>query len=597
MKRPVLLTIAIATVTTAALVGPGGALAAPSSGETAVYLVQLAGNPLASYAGGVSGIPATKPVPGTKLDRSTWNYEAYRTHLRAQRSSAFKASGVAGSKAITEYDTAFNGFAVRLTAAEAARMAKTPGVVRLFENEVHEAHTTGTPAFLGMSGPAGVWQRQFGSPEHAGEGIIIGVIDSGFWPENPSFAALPEPRPDAEIIAAKWRGACVAGTEAPVACNNKVIGARYYHSAAAPGEHPEETESPRDRNGHGSHTSSTAAGNPAEAVVAGASLGTASGMAPSARIAVYKALWHQTNGNASGTSVDIVAAIDDAVADGVDVLNYSIGNSVDNFTATELAFFHAAAAGVFIAASAGNNGPVVGSVDNTMPWQATVGAGTHDVSYSKTVTLGNGASYTGIGLGGAVPSAPLVDAEFVALPGAVNAKLCLPGTLDPAAVAGKIVLCERGTNARVEKSAVVKAAGGVGTVLWNPTPNTLNADAHEIPTVHLQPTEGAAVKAYISASSTASISATVKARAKAPQVAGLSSRGPSPFNKGDLLKPDIIAPGIDVVAAVGQQNPFGHLYDLKSGTSMAAPHIAGIAALIKQKYPAWSPAAIKSTLR
>jgi subtilisin family serine protease len=216
------------------------------------------------------------------------------------------------------------------------------------------------------------------------------------------------------------------------------------------------------------------------------------------------------------------------------------------------------------------------------------------------VTLGNGQTYTGVGLGPAVPSSPIALSTTVGLPGqdADQVRLCFINTLDPAKVAGKIIVCDRGVNDRVEKSAEVLRAGGVGMVLANTAPNSLNADIHSVPTVHVDEVAGAAIKAYVSgtASPTASLSAGVaQLGVKAPLVAAFSSRGPALAGEGDLLKPDILAPGVDVIAGFSPANN-GRDYDFLSGTSMSSPHIAGLAALLIQKHPRWSPMMIKSAL-
>jgi subtilisin family serine protease len=594
-----LLAIGATSAVVAALAIPGAVAAKPLRAENSgLYLVQLAGDPLASYAGGVAGIPATKPAAGEKLNTKAWNYAAYRQHLQVLRSDALRRAGIDEAKKIVDYGVTFNGFAAALTPDDVAKLHNTAGVVRIFKNQVHEAQTNNTPRFLGLSGATGVWNQQFGGQANAGEGVIVGVIDSGFWPENPSFAALPEPRPDADAIAAKWAGECVGGDQQPVSCNNKVLGARWYDQSGVGRAREGEFASPRDRNGHGSHTASTAAGVPTDASIAGSPIGQVTGIAPAARLSIYKVLWHvQATGSASGNSLDIVKAIDDAVADGVDVINYSIGDNVDLMSAVDVAFLQAAAAGVFVAAAAGNAGPAAGTVDNSQPWETTVGAGTHDTKYAKTVTLGNGASYEGVGVGPAVPSAPLVDSAAASAAGR-DGTLCEIGSLDPAKVTGKIVLCARGVNARVEKSAVVKAAGGVGMILWNPVPNSLNTEIHSVPTSHVGVPEGTAIKAYAAtAGATAALSATVQKPQRAPGVVAFSSVGPSRSSGGDLLKPDILAPGVDVAAAVPPiSNPAGSFHDLKGGTSMASPHVAGLAALLRQKNPNWTPTAIKSAL-
>lgn len=556
-----------------------------------LYIVQMVGDPLATAA-------ATKPVPGHKLDARSSTARAYKSQLKSKQDKALSRAKVTSSKVVYHYDTALNGVAVNLTAQQATTLAKDPSVLNMWKNQIVSVATPPTPKFLGLTGNGGVWKQQFGSDTNAGNGIIIGDLDTGYWPESPSFAALHEPRSDDATIAAKWQGIC----DPQVTCNNKVIGARWYDSGGLASVNPGEHHSPRDYDGHGSHTASTAAGNHIQnATINGANVGDLAGMAPGARLAVYKVLYENAiNTSAQGSGADIVAAIGDAITDGVDVINYSIGDDDDNFSAVELAFLNAAAAGVFVSAAAGNAGPGPGTVDNAMPWEATVAAGTFDQSYSKSVTLGDGSTYTGVGVGPAVPSAPLIDSVDAGLSGA-NAglvELCFSGTLDPAKVAGKEVLCRRGSNARTDKSKAVQLAGGVGMILYNATPLELDADYHFVPTVHVDTAAGLAIKTYIhgTASPTASQSAGTVGTAEAPVVAAFSSRGPSTSSGGSLLKPDVMAPGVGVVAAVSPENHSGNLYDAESGTSMATPHIAGIAALIMSKHPTWSPMWVKSAI-
>ena len=585
--------------------GPGSAPAAGAGAPTQTYIVQTVDAPAATYNGGVAGLAPTRAKDGAKLDAGAKNVRDYQRYLDRNRASVLAKAGVSASKVTYDYTLVFAGFSAELTAAEAERLKRTPGVANVWKNELVHAETFTTPEFLGLDGRGGAWRKQFGDPKRAGEGIIIGVLDSGFWPENPSFGPLPTPRRDQKTIDAKWRGTCVAGVEAPVTCNNKVIGARWYASNDISHANPGEFDSPRDYYGHGSHTASTAAGNHGvTATINGAVVGTLSGMAPAARLAIYKVLYANAAGTQSvGNSVDIVAAIDDAVEDGVDVINYSIGDDDDSFGAVELAFLNAATAGVFVATSTGNSGPDASTADNGMPWTTGTAAGTHDRSAAKTVTLGNGQVYDGVGTGPDGVSGTIVDAAGSGLPGSdpTSTAQCWsdPPQLDPAKVSGKIVLCARGGNNRVDKSLAVKNAGGIGMVQYNPTPNSLNADYHSVPSIHVGEEAGAAIKSYIAANpgtATATISPPSNARVRAPLVATFSSRGPGASSGGDLLKPDIMAPGVDVVAATGPDSHNGNLWDTSSGTSMASPHIAGIAALIRAKHPKWSPMAVKSAI-
>jgi subtilisin family serine protease len=311
---------------------------------------------------------------------------------------------------------------------------------------------------------------------------------------------------------------------------------------------------------------------------------------------------------AQGFNSDLVAAIDQAVADGVDVINYSISGSSTNFLdPVEVAFFFAADAGVFVAASAGNSGPATSTVAHPSPWITTVAAGTHNRTGLGSVQLGSGAIFNGASLARAVGPAPLIDATTAGLPTANpdRVRLCFAASdnggtpvLDSAKVAGKIVVCDRGTNARVNKSIAVLEAGGVGMLLVNTSPNTVNADFHFVPTVHLADTARAAIKAYAAGPSpTATINqATLVFDQPAPATADFSSRGPLLAGAGDLLKPDVIAPGNDIVAAVAPPGNHGLDFNVYSGTSMSSPHVAGLAALLKQIHPDWSPMMIKSAL-
>ncbi|GAA2216626.1 hypothetical protein GCM10010429_44240 [Micromonospora olivasterospora] len=590
----------LAVLAVATVPGSGAAQAAPEPTSTDLYLVQLADAPVASYDGGVAGLAATKPARGGKVDLNSSSARAYRGHLAAKKGDVRRKGGVGAAQTVRDYDVAFNGFAADLTEAQAGKLRHTAGVLNVWKNETRQADTVGTPRMLGLEGRKGVWEKQFKGDERAGEGVIVGVIDSGIWPDNPSFAALPEPRPDAATIAGKWRGACDAGVTATVSCNNKLIGARWYNASGLGNRFPGEFQSPRDYNGHGSHTASTSAGNHGvAATINGLSVGEVSGMAPAARIAAYKALWHQPGGGASGGTVDLVAAINDAVADGVDVINYSVSGSQTSFVdPVELAFLSAADAGVFVAASAGNTGPGASTVAHNSPWITTVAASTHDRSSTKTAALGNGASYTGVGVGGAVAATGLVDATAAGKAGVpvADAELCLLNSLDPARVTGKIVLCKRGVNARTEKSLTVRDAGGVGMIQYNDPDNSLNGDFHFVPSVHVDRAAGLAIKAYAAtAGATASLSASVAVTARAPEMAAFSSAGPARAGNGNLLKPDITAPGVDVVAAVAPPGN-NNRWDALSGTSMSSPHIAGLAALLIGKNPSWSPIWVKSAL-
>ena len=400
------------------------------------------------------------------------------------------------------------------------------------KDELQHADTSSTPGFLSLDQPrVGLWDR-VGGVNRAGEGVVIGIIDSGIWPESASFSDRrrrrnPTDNPNDQASDSSyddeeggpgfgaprdWKGICESGEEfSPDSCNRKLIGARRFNAgwggdAGLKAQRPWEYASPRDYHGHGTHTASTAGGNHAVPATGPAQIfGRISGMAPRARIAVYKALWSTVDGaTASGFVSDLVAAIDQAVADGVDVINYSISGTTTNFLdAAQVAFLFAADAGVFVSASAGNAGPTTATVAHPSPWITTVAAGTHNRTGVGAVELGDGTVVEGASLATAVQSSPLIDSTAAGLPGAspVAVALCFSaasnnGTpaLDPVKVAGKIVVCDRGTNALIDKSLAVSDAGGVGMILVNVTPNTLNAILHSVPTVHLPDTARTAVK-------------------------------------------------------------------------------------------------------
>ena len=599
---------------------------APQAGQftkAGIYIVQMADLPVVAYTGDVKGLKATAPKAGQKADPNSGAVVAYTGFLKGKHAAALAKTG---GKGLYNYVYSYNGFAAILTAAQANEMVKTAGVLAVSPDEERTADTSSTPNFLGLDAAGGLWE-QLGGVKGAGEGIIIGIVDSGIWPQSLSFAdrvaadGTPSSAPGAKRAFQQipgWHGRCRPGEDFNASmCNQKLIGAQWFNAAWASGgltgdqvinrDRPWEFNSVRDYNGHGTHTASTAGGNyGVQATGTAAVFGTISGMAPRARIAMYKALWSTQDGStASGRTADLVAAIDQAVADGVDVINYSISGTLTDFAdPVEISFLFAARAGIFVAESAGNSGPTTSTVAHPSPWTTTVAAGTHNRSGQGSVTLGNGTTYAGASLATAV-TAPLVDSMAAGVTGADPTKLALcygatdgAAVLDPAKVAGKIVVCDRGVTGRTNKSLAVQEAGGVGMILVNTSANSINADFHIVPTVHLQNTDRAAVKAYAAtAGATATINqATVTYTDPAPFTASFSSRGPLLAGGGDLLKPDVIAPGQDILAAVAPPANAGRDFNLYSGTSMSSPHVAGLAALLMDKYPTWSPMMIKSAL-
>ncbi|UFS57660.1 S8 family peptidase [Subtercola endophyticus] len=612
---------------------PGGATRPPTDFTAGKYIVTLTEPAAASYPGGIDGLAGTKPTPGARMNAKSAPVEDYSAHLKEKQQAVAADAGVSIEYS---YTLATNGFSAELSPEQAAKLSANKDVARIEASELkHIQKAEPSTTFLGLDGSTGVWAKN-GGIDAAGAGVVVGDLDTGIAPENPSFAGDPLGTTDgaAPFVSANppagsgpitfhkadgtdFHGTCVTGEQFTAAdCSTKIIGAQYFIDGfgednigtTATGEYL----SPRDGDGHGSHTASTAAGNNGvNAVVNGDSFGDISGVAPAAKIAVYKVCWSgpdPTSEDDDGcTTPDIVAAIDQSVADGVDVLNFSIGGSSAQTTlsASDYAFLGAASAGIFVAASAGNSGPDASTLDNGSPWYTTVAASTIP-SYEATVTLGNGKKFAGGSItveanGNGPLTGPLVRGDEVALPGADtdNALLCGPGTLDPAKVAGDIVFCERGVFDRTAKSDEVKRAGGIGMLLVNKTPSSIDLDLHAVPTVHLDSDSWDGTYAY-SASTGATATFTTGNQAGAspavPQLAGFSSHGPVEADGSDILKPDISAPGVAILAATANAEGGAPTYAFYSGTSMAAPHIAGLAALYLGVHPLATPAEIKSAM-
>ena len=585
-----------------------GKRTAPEKFEDGGYVVLMMDEPAATYAGDTPGYAATKPGKGLgrssdRLNPNSAAAKKYARHLGAEQDKAIQRAGLDRGKVHTRYTTAVNGFAGTFTAEEAAALAADPSVLAVVPDEIRQLDTVSSPDFLGLTGKKGVWEDLVGKksdPSAAGRGVVVGVVDSGIRPENPSFADDGHPAAPAD-----WAGSCETGDEEGFpadSCNDKLIGAKYFingFGAARLAEY--ESLSPLDAGGHGTHTASTAAGNHGvTATVDGIERGEISGMAPGAHVAAYKACWEGVASSGCATA-DTVAAIDAAVADGVDVINYSIsGSRTDVLDPVELAFLNAASAGVFVAASSGNSGPTLSTTAHASPWITTVAASTHAV-YEHTLVTGDGERYIGASITRPLEEeTPMAYARELAAEGADPAKaaLCMDGALDPALTEGKLVVCDRGEIGRAAKSFIVEEAGGVGMVLVNTSEaEGLNADVHALPAVHLPASEREAVVSYASSEgATGRILGTNEgSTTETPLVASFSSRGPSLAVDSDLLKPDISAPGVDVLAAYSPTQG-GEEFAYSSGTSMSSPHIAGLAALVKQGRPEFGPMEIKSAM-
>ncbi|XP_050291868.1 subtilisin-like protease SBT1.7 [Quercus robur] len=527
---------------------------------------------------------------------------SFEHHLHWYDSSLKSVSDSA--EMIYTYENVIHGFSTRLTAKQAQLLESQPGILFVLPELKYELHTTRTPQFLGLDKNPALLPASNSESD-----VIVGVLDTGVWPESKSFD-------DTGLgpIPSSWKGACESGTNFTSSnCNRKLIGARFfskgYEGTLGPIDTSKESRSPRDDDGHGTHTSTTAAGS----VVQDASLfnyakGTARGMATRARVAAYKVCWL-----GGCFSSDILAAMEKAIEDNVDVISMSLGGGMSDYYRDSVAIgaFSAMEKGIFVSCSAGNAGPSSYSLSNQAPWITTVGAGTIDRDFPAYVSLGNGKNFSGVSLykGSSLPGKLLPFVYAGNASNATNGNLCMIGTLIPEKVAGKIVLCDRGVNSRVQKGSVAKDAGALGMILANTAANgeELVADAHLLPATAVGEKNDDIIKSYLFTDPNPTVTilfeGTKVGIQPSPVVAAFSSRGPNSIT-AEILKPDIIAPGVNILAGwSGNVGPTGLSIDdrrvgfnIISGTSMSCPHVSGLAALVKAEHQDWSPAAIRSAL-
>ena len=564
-----------------------------------IYIVFMDKDPVVAYEGDIPAFVATKPKKGKKINPKSAHVKKYANRLKESHDAALKAVGADLGDKVYDYIYALNGFAAKLTAARANALAKQPGVIAVRPDEMKYPTTDSAPTFLALNVYEGPWDKGY-----TGEGVVVGVIDTGIWPEHPSFAddgsyaTLPVTLDDTVGNPCNFGNTAHNPADAPFTCNNKLIGARQMLATyrLLIGARSDEYDSARDASGHGTHTASTAAGNAGvEASVLGMPRGTISGIAPRARVIAYKGL-----GYLGGFTSDLAAAIDQAVADGVDVINYSIGGGAAGPGADEIAFLFASSAGVFVATSAGNAGPGPATLGNpgTMPWVTMVGANTQSRFFQGTAVLGDSSEYFGASITGTTDWLQLVDAQ------SLGNELCQPSISFTGDITDKIVLCRRGDVARADKSRAVFMANGAGMIMYNNDDvGNLATDTHFVPSVHIDQTDGLAIKTYIAFAfePTAKINGgVVDEWPSAPSMTIFSSRGPNPVAE-DIIKPDVTAPGTQILAGFSPtsyddyDHP-GELFAAIQGTSMSSPIVAGAFALIKQAHPDWSEAMAKSAI-
>lgn len=508
------------------------------------------------------------------------------------------------------YDTIFHGFSANLTTLQAEELKTRPEILAVFPDRVRQLQTTRTPEFLGLDETS--WRNGILNESNWGSNTIIGVLDTGVWPESRSFYDG-----DLDPIPSHWKGKCDPGDEFPkTLCNKKLIGARYFTRGYI--EHLGAKEyyikSARDGIGHGTHTASTAAGRRVgRASLFGYARGTSSGIASKARVAVYKVC-----GSKGCYNSDIVAAMDSAIKDGVNVISLSLGGYPDYYDTDPIAIssYSAMDKGIVVSASAGNSIPIAGSVTNIAPWITTVGAGTLDRNFPAYLTLEDGHVIAGTSLyTGKHPSEtnyfPLIYAGSAAKANqsVQDAARCSPNTLDESLVRGKIVVCDLGQIPSIGQALVVNESGGVAAIIANVEPigEGLRAHAYLTPGLSITESARAALLNYITSSNnpraTIQFRGTLLGVKPAPMVGSFSSRGPNSISPY-VLKPDVIAPGVNILASWPDNLPPSSMsgdhrrtkFNIISGTSMSCPHVSGLAVLLKGAHPDWSPAMIKSAM-
>ncbi|KAK4798505.1 hypothetical protein SAY86_030831 [Trapa natans] len=496
---------------------------------------------------------------------------------------------IARSSIIHSYRKSFNGFAAKLLPHEVQILSEDKRVVSVFPNKRRNLHTTRSWDFLGMP----LWLQN--KNMRVQNDMVIGILDTGIYMGTPSFTDHgygPAP--------AKWKGKCKAALNF-TGCNKKVIGAKFFDLDNM--GHGMES-SPIDEDGHGTHTSSTAAGVPVpNASLYGIAEGTARGGVPAARIAMYKVCW-----GIGCSDMDILAGFDEAIADGVDFISISIGGQSRSYFEDPIAIgsFHAMRAGILTACSAGNEGPDIFTVQNVAPWILTVGASSIDRQYEAAISLGNGAKSSGISINtfsSGNGMLPLISGALAANStniGYGNASLCDYGTLNPAMVKGKIVYCME----NMGQEYTIKELGGIGII----TSSDIEIDLAMmtlIPGTTVTSKNGMNIDQYIRSSKKpqASLSKTRGVKVAAPLVASFSARGPQLISP-NIFKPDILAPGLGILAGysmipsvTGDPTDKRHsAFNILSGTSMACPHAVASAAYVKSLHLDWSPAAVRSAL-
>jgi len=569
--------------------------------DSGLYIIRFSEQSLAMYSGGVEGLASTnaRSLGARKLNAGSPASVAYLDFLAARQTLHLDAIEQSLGRAVEVrhfYRAVLNGVAARIDASEAAVVAQLPGVISVTKDRAFGLDTDAGPAFIGA--PA-IWDgiATAGLMGSKGEDVVLGSLDGGLNQGHPSFSDSPS---DAYVYtnpfgAGTFSGWCDPGHPSfspTYDCNDKRIGGWDYADASW----GDEADGPGDNGGHGSHTASTAAGNSLDSPAI-------SGVAPHASIVNFDIC-----GLAGSCFVsDSIAATNQAVIDGVDAINFSIGGGGAPWNDADSGFLDAVTAGVFVAASSGNGGPGAGSTGHHGPWVMTVGNSTHDRVNNENdlVDMAGGgappADMGGASLTTGYGPAPVVYAgDFTN--GDVDPEQCLTAFPGGTWSSGEIVVCDRGAIARVLKCQNVRDGGASGCILANVTGGaaTIVGDAHVIPAIHVLVADGDALRTWLAGGAghmaTITGSALVTDPAVGDIMAASSSRGPTGIN---VIKPDVTNPGSAVYAAVNADSipgftgpPFGFL----TGTSMSSPHTAGAAMLLISVHPTWTPMMVKSAL-
>jgi subtilisin family serine protease len=571
--------------------------------QSKVYIVQLKAMPAVAYKGGDTGFVKTAAAPGRRYDAHTAEAQQYAQRLVSQHDTLLASVGAGSSSKLYSYVHALNGFAAKLTPSQVARLEKSPSVRKVWADQAMPVDTNNTPRFLGLTNPTNGLRAALNL---RGRNLIIGVIDTGAVQEHPSFDGTGYGDPPAQ-----WAGICQSGEGwSSSDCNNKLIGARWFAAGFTAGSDVVDGDffSARDSEGHGTHTASTAGGNRTQASLNGKPLAMVEGMADRARIAVYKACWRAPDTDSANCAFsDTAAATDAAVADGVDVINFSIGTSPAFDDPQDIAFLFAVDAGVFVARSAGNEGPAPGTNAGGEPWDMSIAASTTSGQAFATATRVN----SPVAVAGDYPSIegaitqPLVDSGRILdnLQAAEPIRAC-------AAIApiDGVALIQRGSCDFSKKLTNAFNAGAKAVIVFtqpsnpkavmggDPTPESLS-----IPGVMIDNDVGVALLDQLNNGHAVNVRLSaqlfVREQMTGDVMADFSSRGP--YQEGNWLKPDVTAPGVQILAGFTPEpndGSHGDFFAYLSGTSMATPHVTGIAALLREAHPDWSPAIIRSAL-